>query len=311
VEEFMALAPQRPEWIAEARNRLIRLFSEGCGWGYKPKGMTCTEPTALAWLALKATQTAGEKYTPAANAAARWLASVQQPSGAVGISKTLSSPEWPTPYAMLVWSGQEEYAEQAARATDWLLKWRGLALKNQPKVSPQDSGIVGWPWVTHTFSWIEPTAMAVLALRRRGLSHHPRVVEALRLIMDRSISTGGWNYGNNIIYGTTLRPQPTDTGMALTAVCGVRDADSMAASACAYLESIIPHLRAPQSLCWALLGLTAWQRRPPDAEKWIKEAYEHVIRQAERAPQLSYLLLASSEQTLDLLGIQREMEAIP
>jgi hypothetical protein len=310
MEGFMTSSQQPPDWIAEARKRLIRLFSSGRGWGYKGNGMVGTEPTALALLALRATQTSDERSPQATDQAVRWLASIQNPNGSVGISQVLSSPEWPTPYTILAWSALEECAEQTARATDWLLECRGSSLKNDPEVFAHDATIVGWPWVTETHSWIEPTAMAVLALRKQGLSRHERVREGLRLIINRSIPTGGWNYGNNIVYGSTLRAQPTDTGMALAALRGVHSADAVVASACAYLESIIRDLRSPQSLCWALLGLTAWERRPPDALKWLEEAYVRAIAHAERAPQLSYLLLAASGRSLELLGSMTDtMEA--
>jgi hypothetical protein len=90
--------------------------------------------------------------------------------------------------------------------------------------------------------------------------------------------------------------------MALAALRGIHGADAAAASACTYLESVIRDLRAPQSLCWALLGLTAWERRPPHALKWLKEAYVQAIARAERSPQLSYLLLAAGGHSLELLG---------
>ncbi len=307
----MTSAPQPPDWIADARHKLIGLFSRGRGWGYERDGMICTEPTALALLALSATQAADERTPQAADEALRWLASIQNPNGSVGISQILPSPEWPTPYAILVWSGKGEYAEQTASATNWLLEWKGSSLKNEPDVFAHDATIVGWPWVTQTHSWIEPTAMAVLALRKQGLSRHERVGDGLRLIINRSIPTGGWNYGNNVVFGSILRAQPTDTGMALTALRGIHGADAVAALACTYLENIIQDLRAPQSLCWALLGLTAWKRRPADALKWLEEAYEQTVARAERAPQLSYLLLASSERSLGLLGSLADMmEAI-
>jgi len=307
----MTSAQQPTDWIAEARNKLIGLFSRDRGWSYERDGMVCTEPTALALLALRATQPPDERTPQAADDAVRWLASIQNPNGSVGVSQILPSPEWPTPYAILVWSEKEEYAEQAASATAWLLNWKGSSLKNDPEVFAHDATIVGWPWVTNTHSWIEPTVMAVLALRKQGLSNHERVRDGLRLIINRSIPTGGWNYGNNIVFGSTLRAQPTDTGMALAALRGIHGSDAAAASACGYLESIIRDLRAPQSLCWALLGLTAWERRPPDALKWLEEAYVRAITRAERAPQLSYLLLAASGRSLELLGSMTDiMEAI-
>jgi hypothetical protein len=300
----MISAPRPTDWIAEAREKLIGLFSQGCGWGYQRDGTPSTEPTALACLALRATRTPGESDPPVADKGARWLASIQQPSGAVSISGILLSPEWATPYAILAWSGQEEYAEQVTRATGWLLKCKGLTFKRQPEIFGHDTTIVGWPWVAQTHSWLEPTVMAILALRRQGMGQHPRVREGLRLIVDRSISTGGWNYGNNTVYGTTLRPQPTDTGMALAALSGEHAVDAIVAAACAYLEDIILDLQAPQSLCWAVLGLTAWGRRPSAASQCLEKAYEQTLRRSERTPQLSYLLLAASDRSLELLGVQ-------
>ena len=75
----------------------------------------------------------------------------------------------------------------------------------------------------------------------------------------------------------------------------------MAASACTYLENTVSDLQAPQSLCWALLGLTAWERRPSNLGQWLKQAYENVVRRSEKAPQLSHLLLAASGRSFDLL----------
>ena len=84
-----------------------------------------------------------------------------------------------------------------------------------------DTTLIGWPWVADTHSWLEPTAMTILALCRDGRADHPRVRAGLRLIRDRAIAAGGWNYGNNIAFGRDLRPQPAPTGLALLALARV------------------------------------------------------------------------------------------
>ena len=106
----------------------------------------------------------------------------------------------------------------------WLLDQGGVAIPNlaaPERTVGHDTAIVGWPWVADTHSWLEPTAVAILALRREGKVDHPRVREGLRLIRDRAIPTGGWNYGNNIAFGRDLRPQPAPTGIALLALAGI------------------------------------------------------------------------------------------
>jgi hypothetical protein len=306
VEKSMTMTRRSTEWVAEAREKLIRLFHPGRGWSYALEGTPGTEPTALACLALRATGNGDESDPPVVRTASRWLASIQQSNGSVGVSEALPVPEWATPLAILVWAGRKEFAGCAEKACNWLLGRKGLVLADEEKIFGHDTGIVGWPWVAGTHSWIEPTAMAVLALRRRRLLDHARTREGLRLIADRSIASGGWNYGNNTVYGKTLRPQPAATGMALTALNWNRKSDAMVVSACDYLMAVVETLRAPQSLCWALLGLTAWDRRPPAAGQWLEDAYHHKVRWTEHAPQLSYLLLAAGARSLGLLGAQTD-----
>jgi hypothetical protein len=270
VEKSMTMTRRSTEWVAEAREKLIRLFHPGRGWSYAPEGTPGTEPTALACLALRATGNGDESDPPVVRTASRWLASIQQSNGSVGVSEALPVPEWATPLAILVWAGRKEFAGCAEKACNWLLGRKGLVLA------------------------------------RRRLLDHARTREGLRLIADRSIASGGWNYGNNTVYGKTLRPQPAATGMALTALNWNRKSDAMVVSACDYLMAVVETLRAPQSLCWALLGLTAWDRRPPAAGQWLEDAYHHKVRWTEHAPQLSYLLLAAGARSLGLLGAQTD-----
>jgi hypothetical protein len=302
--EHMDSAQQPAKWIADAQQRLIDLFDQKHGWGYKPGGAPSVESTALACLALQANRLNNEGIPYAFKMGARWLASLQQHNGAIGIMESIPYPEWPTPNAILVWAGDEEFRDNANRAASWLLARKGAIFPNEEKVIGHDTTIVGWPWNAEAHSWIEPTAMAILALRRQGLGNHTRTQEGLRLISNRAIPTGGWNYGNSLVYGTALRPQPSTTGIALTALSGMHRMDSMISSACTYLESMIDKTLAPQSLCWALIGLSAWNRKPPDADQWLENAYELILKRGAKPPQLSYLLLAAGNYLFSLFGIQ-------
>ena len=131
-----------------------------------------------------------------------------------------------------------------------------------------DPRLVGWPWVLGTYSWVEPTALAVLALCRAGHTHHARVEQGVRLLLDRQLSRGGWNYGNTTVYGTELVPQLDMTGVALSALAGLVEADRVAKSII-FLENATRAARTPQSLAWGILGLGAWARRPAQAAAWV------------------------------------------
>jgi len=292
------------DWVREAETQLLRLARSDSGWGYRRGSVPCVEPTALACLALQATESRGENSAAfdAVRTAARWLASIQQLDGALGISASLSTPQWPTPFAVLTWASQEGFTAEMEKATKWLLKQHGVTFHLDPEVIGHDTTMLGWPWVAGTHSWLEPTAMALLALRRRGLMDHERTREGLRLILDRSIASGGWNYGNNSIYGRSLRPQPAVTGIALVALSRTQRPDGVVHKACEYLEHELPTLRSAQSLCWALLGLRAWGLRPSDARRWLAESFEQAGRHTNIVPELAYLLLASAERSLLLLG---------
>jgi hypothetical protein len=74
--------------------------------------------------------------------------------------------------------------------------------------------------VAGTHSWIEPTALGVIALKAAGHERHERVQEAIRMILDRQLPHGGWNYGNTFVFGRELRPMPESSGAALAGLAG-------------------------------------------------------------------------------------------
>ena len=83
--------------------------------------------------------------------------------------------------------------------------------------------LVGWPWVNGTFSWVEPTAYAVMALKRLRRQLPPdatrdRIDEAEELFADRACSDGGWNYGNTRVFDEDLWSYPDTTALVLLAL---------------------------------------------------------------------------------------------
>ena len=143
--------------------------------------------------------------------------------------------------------------------------------KDETSVVAHDTSLIGWPWVENTHSWIEPTSMALLALKACGHSTHNRVNQAVNMILDRQLPTGGWNYGNTGVFGKTLRPEPESTGLAMTAIAGLVELSDVALSI-AYLKKQYDKVKTPLALSWTLFGLACWTERPKDYENRIQDS---------------------------------------
>lgn len=270
------------------------------GWGYHPAAAASSEPSALAAIALAAVGVTAE-----ATATADWLARIQKPDGSVGLSAARGEPPWPTALALLAWAAVDRNPTGRRKATEWLLLEKGRTFAFVPGDKGHDPTIVGWPWVENTHSWVEPTSLAMLALRRQNATDNDRWTDGLRLLRDRALPTrGGWNNGNTFAYGSELRPQPTPTGIALLALAGTQKSDAMIERACAYLEALLPETRAPMSLAWGILGLAAWSRRPEKADAWLAESLEQYRDKDSFHFHVALLLLATSAQSLPLLGVK-------
>ena len=221
----------RMDW----REQLLDRLADCVPCGYERGGPTATEPTALASMALVA---AGR--TEAAEKGLAWLAEMQQTDGSLGPAEGLSSPGWPTSLAILadaIAHGSDSGERDGSigfvaltilplvrkskfdrqRGVEWLLATRGTTLERGER-GGHDPMLVGWPWAEGTHSWVEPTALAVLALKAVGLGDHDRTREAVRLLHDRLFSDGGCNYGNTVVLGQELRPHLQPTAIALLAL---------------------------------------------------------------------------------------------
>ena len=290
-------------WQHKLIDRLVAGANQDGAWGYQPGAAAGAEPTAMAALALAA----HDRDPDLRERAVSWLAKLQQPDGAVPVWPGLSSPCWPTGLAALAWlragrrplpDGRGSVEEIAAqRAAAWLLNNRGIPVPSDPRIFGHDTTLQGWPWVQDTHSWVEPTGYAILALRAGGKAQHPRVREGVRLLLDRAIPDGGWNYGNTRVIDNTLRPFPAPTGVALTAMAD-EPANDRIHVAVDYLRHELQGVRAPFSLGWGLIGLSAWGARPEVAQRWLEESATLALK---RRPDHLYdavLLLAGARRRL-------------
>lgn len=200
------------------------------------------------------------------------LAEAQTDDGSVGIEKTHADAYWPTALSVLAWSHSGMHESYRQRAVQFLLKVTGKHWKKDPDQPTQhDPSIPGWSWIADTHSWVEPTALALCALRINGLAHHQRVADGVRLLLDRQLPSGGWNYGNTKVFGTELHPNPESTGAALQALTGLVPVHKIQRSV-NYLKMEIEKVRTPIGLGWALLGLGAWGEATQESSEFIYRA---------------------------------------
>jgi len=295
-----------PSWQEQARRELAEIKSGRCGWSYRRGGVPCVEPTVLASLALlvSGNQESSSDDLSLSRGAADWMATIQRPDGRLPVAQHLDGPGWTTPFAILLWCALGVHNSERARAVGWLLEVPGNVGPRDAEsraILGHDPSLTGWPWVEGTHSWVEPTAVSVLALCRAGLSHHPRVAQGTRVILDRALPHGGWNCGNKIVFGRELRPQPVPTAVSLLVLASQGNRSEAATCGVDYLKRAIGSLRAPISLGWSLLALRAHQATPPGADAALEQAYTERAGSVDPVRSLALILLASREESLSFL----------
>jgi uncharacterized protein (DUF362 family) len=209
--------------VNTVRDRLAALAAPEGGWGYRPGQPAHLEPTCLAVLALSADR---DRYATAIAAGLRAIRTHARPDGSFRLARGRPQAAWPTALVLFTWKQLERPAGEVGPVADRLLALRGRVIKADPAVADMleiDLGLVGWPWAEDTFSWVEPTSWACLALRSAGQGDHARVREGLRLLIDRAFEAGGANYGNRVVLGKPTEPIPGPTALMLLALQGVDD----------------------------------------------------------------------------------------
>jgi hypothetical protein len=133
-----------------------------------------------------------------------------------------------------------EHETENIRLAGALQRVKGVSLKPSAAFR-QNNALQAWPWVAETFSWVEPTAWCLLALKQFGRSFpasvdSSRIAEAEHLLLDRVCTGGGWNYGNPSVLGQELRAHVPPTAVALLAMQNRRN-ESAVQQSLHFLES--------------------------------------------------------------------------
>ena len=261
------------------------------GWGYHG-ACSWTEPAALALLALRGEPGASE----CVSRGNRYLLSLQRPDGGWPPRETVERSTWVTALAVLA-LGPQLNGDALKRAVRWLLDQRAadtsfvhrLRMRMLGESAPRNQG-EGWPWFPDTASWVAPTAVTIVALRKlQNRSPSPnldsRLGEARQFLWSRACGDGGWNHGSTRALGYEAPSYPETTGLALTALRG--DDSPRMPTAVAAAERHLRATRFSSAHSWLRLGLIA-QGRPvsgisPQAPTWRGNMDAALCLLAERA----------------------------
>ena len=227
--------------------RLQQLALPCGGYGYQAGQSAHLEPTVLALLALGT--------SPAGLKAAQSLEQHRGSDGSYRLARGRPQAVWPTALVLFARGVLDHPAAEIQPIANKLLTVEGKIVKMEASDAGDiDAGLLGWPWAEETFSWVEPTAWACLALRAVGLGRHPRVMEGLRLLLDRAFDHGGANYGSRVILGKQTDPIPGPTALLLLALQGVDHPRIEAAKG--YLRVMLETMPDVEHLAWIKLALS-------------------------------------------------------
>jgi hypothetical protein len=237
---------------------ILKYLNPDNGLSYFPGNPSYSEPTLLMILAFIA---AG--FRQDAQPLVQWVLQNRSADGSIGLNREFPREGlWNSPLLAIAMHHLGMTSERDS-AINFILNYRSIPAASSPD-NDIDTSLIGWPWVSDTFAWVEPTSWALLALALAGQSNHPRAVEGRRLLEDRCISEGGWNYGNKVVFNHTLMPFWDTTALALLALGDsnpeLRDKNL------ALLERSLPEIRSLLStsmvcLCFERLGRSTQEMR--------------------------------------------------
>ncbi len=256
---------------------LLQAQNPDGGWGAATGKRSNTEATSFSILGLS---TLGDRsLTLRINLGLNWLADRQKSDGSWSLTTHLKESSWTTALAILALAPFEQHGQKAIQGARWLLHQEGddlgwivsviyrLAPERLPaRLNPD---LKGWPWTFGTFSWVEPTAYALIALKKlkpylEETRFEERIREGELMIYDRMCDGGGWNYGNPEVLAVNLWPYPETTALALIALQDHQKAEANRLSLQA-LRNMLMQVESGLALSWSTLCFSLYGQ---DISEW-------------------------------------------
>lgn len=264
---------------AAMRQRLIDAANPDGGWGYFRGRASRLEPTC--WVLLSLTEGGAGAADWNRAGSERFLTRLQSRDGLLlEDGQPLPNLAFNGLAALLLLCRRELFAEKSLdRLLSSLSAGKGVKLPPS-KFSRQDNTLQGWAWIDATFSWVEPTCWCLLALKkaqRRDAATDSRIHEAERLLLDRSCSIGGWNYGNSNVLGQELPPYVPTTALGLLALQDRRH-EAVTARSLEYLkqhrlDEISGMALALTMICFRVFGLAVEEVQRRLLEQWERTGF--------------------------------------
>ncbi len=240
------------------------------GWGYFVGKQSWMEPTAYAILALKGSSGSEDVIRRAWTLAQSW----QLPDGGWRPGSQVQDPTWVAALGLIAASCLGCLDQVAPKSVPWLLNMKGqeskwtVRLASYVHLLKTDVNVThrGWPWHPGNSSWIEPTALTVVALKR-SLAWNSngdvsgRIRDGEELILSRRGRDGGWNSGNPSVLKYDVPSYPETTALALIGLQGSANKDlsePLRAVQKLYLES-----KSSLATAWLTIALHCYGVRVP------------------------------------------------
>ncbi|MGZ8494628.1 MAG: prenyltransferase/squalene oxidase repeat-containing protein [Candidatus Binatia bacterium] len=255
------------------------------GWGALSGKRSNTEATSLAVAAL--TALTDNELAESRKRGVAWLVRQQNQDQSWPLNETVKEGSWTTALAITALGDSAEHSERVLAAARWLLEQEGskpgilaeivLWATGKSGANKLNKDLIGWSWVPRSFSWVEPTSYALIALKKlrgrlAGTNVDERIRQADAMIYDRMCTGGGWNYGNSKVLDYALWPYPDITALALIAMQD-HAKEKANLESLQILSKIALETDSGFGLCWAAICLNLYGQDHSQFHKRIEKRF--------------------------------------